>query len=181
MEKYGFKAYLDTDILADDITNCNKINVDVVIDGNLFTTKLKVVLTDCKNNILFTSAEGKSKSKEYKVTYNEALRSAFDSFNTLHYRYSPTEKKDKEHVRSNTLDSTNRNSDVLFVQPMPHGFQLVNSTPKVIIKFFVTSNKDCFIAEKENINGVLLTINNQWYFEYYQEGKLTSEKVDVKF
>lgn len=181
MGKYGFKAYLDTDILADDITNCNKINVDVISNGNLFITKLKVVLTDCKKNILFTSAEGRSKSKEYKVAYNEALRSAFESFNILHYRYNPAGKISKEFLESNELVLTNNHLIPLFAQSIPNGFQLVDSLSKVIMKIFATSNTNYFIAEKENVHGVLFAYNSQWFFEYYQNGKLISDKVDVKF
>ena len=85
MEKYGFITYFDTDILPLEVaeTNCNKVYVDVQSIGNLFSTKLRVVLKDCKNIVLFTSAEGKSKEKEYPVAYNQSLREAFTSFDKL--------------------------------------------------------------------------------------------------
>ena len=49
------------------------------------------------------------------------------------------------------------------------------------MKIFKTSNSNCFIAVKGNIQGVLIAKDNQWYFEYYQNDKLISEKIDVKF
>ena len=90
MEKYGFVTYLDTDVLPTEVANqnCNKVYVDVLKGGNMFVTKLTVVLKDCKNNILYTSAEGKSREKEYNVAYNEAFREAFKSFDNLGYKYS---------------------------------------------------------------------------------------------
>ena len=79
MGKYGFVAFLNNEILPDEVlnNNCNKVYVDVVKSGGVFTTKLSIVLKDCKNNVLFTTAEGKSREKEFKIAYNEALRDAF--------------------------------------------------------------------------------------------------------
>lgn len=40
---------------------------------------------------------------------------------------------------------------------------------------------DVFIGKKGEIQGTFLKKINGWYFDYYQEGKLISEKVSVKF
>ena len=186
MGKYGFTPYLDSDVLPDEMTNCKRINVDVISVGDFFTTKLKVILKDCKNNILFTSAEGKSKEKDYRVAYNQALRNAFISFDSLHYKYTPTAETisvipETVVVTSASIVPISTSSEVFFAQPIANGFQLVDSTPKVVMKIFNTSNKNCFLAEKGTIKGVLLSNENQWFFEYYHEGKLISEKVNVKF
>ena len=63
MEKYGFVTYFDSDVLPSEVAenNCNKVYVDVKSNGNLFVTKLTVVLKDCKNVVLFSSSEGKSR------------------------------------------------------------------------------------------------------------------------
>lgn len=180
MEKQGFITYLDTDELPEDFinSNCNKVYVDVISSGNFMGTKLIVVLKDCKNNVLFTSTEGRSKEKEYKKAYQEALREAFKSFNTLHYVYTPTVAVTSEVVVNEITQSS---SDNLFAQPIVNGFQFIDSTPKVIMKIYTTSNKNCFIAIKGNTQGVLITKENHWFFEYYQNEKLISEKVKVKF
>jgi len=70
---------------------------------------------------------------------------------------------------------------VLFAQPIPNGYQLVDATSKVIMKVLKTSNPQMFTAIKGTITGVLISKDNQWFFEYYQEEKLVSEKIDVKF
>jgi len=36
-------------------------------------------------------------------------------------------------------------------------------------------------ANKNNIQGVLISKDNQWFFEYIINSKLVSEKVEVKF
>jgi hypothetical protein len=46
---------------------------------------------------------------------------------------------------------------------------------------YKTSNSGAFLAAKGTTQGVLLIKDNQWFFEYYENEKLVSEKVNVKF
>ena len=190
MEKYGFVTFFDTDILPVEVAenNCKKVFVEVQSNGNMFTTKLSVVLRDCKNTILFTSVEGKSREKEYQTSYNQALREAFNSFETLGYKYNGNSNdnvntKENSDVKVSNLNDENINTNdlFLFAQPIENGFQLIDSTPKVIMKIYKTSSPICFIANKNNIQGVLISKNNQWFFEYLNSSNLVSEKVEVKF
>ena len=71
--------------------------------------------------------------------------------------------------------------NILYAQPTASGFQLVDSTPKVIMKLLRTSRNDTFIAIKEGVQGVLIAKGNQWFFEYYQNNQLVSEQIGVKF
>lgn len=216
MEKEGFVAFLDTDEMPDEmlLSNCNKIYVDVLSSGNFMSTKLTVVLKDCKNNILYTSEEGKSKEKDYKRGYHEALRNAFKSFNTtLHYVYSPSstvaiaEKPAvaetvvvapvastpvvsapvvvapvvaKNAVSPVATQSINISDENLFAQPIENGYQLIDKTPKVIMKIYNTSVKDVYSARMGDLQGVFMSKNNEWYFEYYKDDKLISQKINVK-
>ena len=191
MEKYGFISYFDTDILPVEVaeTNCNKVYVEVQSTGNLFSTKITVVLKDCKNVILFTSSVGKNKEKEYEVAYNQALREAFSSFDKLGYKYNGNSNiyrnnNSNASVKStNVVKESNDKSNVvgLFAQPIENGFQIIDTTPKVILKIYTTSNPSCFIAYKDTIQGVLINIDNQWFFEYYSNSKVVSEKMEIKF
>lgn len=100
-EKYGFETKFENieypnDLLANP---CLAVRADVVDKSKLFITKLVVELRDCHNKIVFTSIEGKSKQKEYKKTYQEALRNAFVSIEGLNYNY------DSNSVSSNQLNS----------------------------------------------------------------------------
>lgn len=217
MEKQGFVAFLNTDEnMPEEMmkSNCNKIYVEVLSDGNFMTTKLTVVLKDCKGKVLFTSAEGKSKEKDYKKGYHEALRIAFNSFSALHYVYTPVEKESnvvenpvvKETVAKETVvvapvvavpvvtaavvnpndvqpvakQTAKNESELLFAQPITNGYQLIDSTPKVVMKIYNTSAKNTYTAVKGSTQGVFILKDNQWFFEYYQEDKLISEKINVK-
>jgi hypothetical protein len=202
MEKYGFETYLSNETAPDDFiaNNCNKVFVDVIPNNYFFTTRVKVVIKDCRGTILYTSEEGTSKDKEYKVAYNQALRMAFDSFSILKtHKYQRSQKSlgmigepapapvkvnvEKVIVTSENVKvyTSKVDNSSLFVQPITNGFQIIDSEPKVIYKIFNTSTKDVYIATKGTIQGVFFSRNNEWFFEYYQNDKLVTEKVEVKF
>ena len=71
--------------------------------------------------------------------------------------------------------------NLLYAQANATGFQLIDSTPKVVMKLLKTSQANSFIAIKGTIQGSLILKDNQWYFEYYQNDKFISEKIEVKF
>ena len=85
MQQFGFETYFDTDEVPKDFleNNCNKLYLDVLENNNMFSTKLTVVLKDCKGKVLFTSKEGENKEKDYKLSYNLALREALNSMKTI--------------------------------------------------------------------------------------------------
>ncbi len=75
--KHGFNAYFGQEL--PDVGRCDGLWADVEIDPGFIWTKMVVVLKDCNNTEVFRSFEGRSKKKEYKKSYYEALRSAFES------------------------------------------------------------------------------------------------------
>jgi hypothetical protein len=202
MQKYGFDTYMDSETQPLDFanSNCNKVYVDLVENNTLFVTKVKVVIKDCNGKVVATSEEGKSREKDFLVAYNEALRSAFNSFSALiNHKYVPNsseivqpklviaeEKKEEKGQQtiqelSNTTEPVKElNLATLFAQPISNGYQLIDSEPKVIYKIYKTSDKNVYSAVKGTIQGVLIAKNGGWFFEYYQNDKLVSEKVDVK-
>jgi hypothetical protein len=198
MEKYGFVTFMDNEAYSEDFAtnNFNKVYVDLDEKSTMFKTTIKVVLKDVTNKVIYTSGEGTSRSKEYKVAYQEALRGAFNSLSSLNHNYVEKNKSqlefdikkskdvevpsDKDMVEEKIVYS-NSSSNNLLAQPISNGFQLINLEPKVIYKIFNTSTKDVYIATKGTIQGVFFSKNNEWFFEYYQNDKLVTEKVEVKF
>ena len=67
---------------------CLLLKSDVISKKGFLKTKLQLVLTDCRDNIVFSSEIGQSKLKEYKKAFQEALRGAFVSVGDLNYTYS---------------------------------------------------------------------------------------------
>lgn len=90
LEKYGFITYMDDALKPADAANdiCKEVlHVKVDEESTLFVRKLTVKLLDCQNNIVFTTKQGESSTKDLRVAYNQALRMAFESFDSLSYKY----------------------------------------------------------------------------------------------
>lgn len=188
-EKYGFKVFFDTDTLPKAIVDskCDKLYANVISFGSFMMTKMKVQLKDCSNNLIYESGIGKSKEKEYRITYTKSLREAFQSFDSLNYHYAPVEKAFIQEIqipKTETVimsETFNEAAMVLYAQPITNGYQLVDATPKVVMKIFKTSSPNTYTAIKGNVQGVLILKDNAWFFENYQNDQLVSEKVNVKF
>ena len=100
-EKSGFIVlFADENFPADLAANsCLGLKALVNNDSGMFSTKMNVVLTDCYNQVVFSTKEGKSKEKDYKTAYHEAIRMAFSDIENLNYAYDgniSTKEKIKE-------------------------------------------------------------------------------------
>lgn len=101
LEDKGFTAYFDNADLPAEIAGnkCSALSVEVTEKNSMLSTKLTLILKDCRGNIIFKSKEGKSREKEYDISYNLALRDAFTSLDEVKYAYTPaTEKTDQQPV-----------------------------------------------------------------------------------
>ena len=205
LQKYGFETYYSNETAPDEFvnSNCNKIYIDVLENNNMFITKLKVVIKDCKGTVLATSEEGTSRDKEYRVAYNEALRMAFDNFGILKtHKFQPTEKSlgmigepaqslentEKSEVLEKGLYSKKElASDQMFIKQYnvvatKNGFNLITTDSDYkIFQIFKTTSNEIFITNRDNVFGVLIKKNNNWFFEYYDENVLKSELIKVAF
>lgn len=187
---------------------CDLLYFDVVDEKAFLATKLSIVFKDCSGKVIYQSPIGKSKEKEFDATYTEAMNEAFKFVNELNYKYnggssntssiataySPSKA---EIVSSSPVslvaaqvvnEPVNTGSavsdtavDVLFAQPTSYGYQLIDNEPKVVMKLYKSSNPSSFMAKKGDIQGVFISKGNQWFFEYYQNDNLISEKINVKF
>lgn len=76
-------------------------------------------------------------------------------------------------------DKSTDSSDVLYAQSKPFGFQLVDSTPKVVYILQRSSMKEVFILKLKN--GILHKVDEKWIAEYYENGTLIKKEVQIKF
>ncbi len=85
----GFEAVYE-DALPQELKNngCLGLRAKLVDGSSMFTTKASVKLENCSGEEVFTTKEGKSKEKDYKDSYGEALRDAFTSFDAMNYKYN---------------------------------------------------------------------------------------------
>jgi len=107
--KYGYTAFLENDPFPEDLrrNRCLALNVRLEkAKGGFLSTRLIISLLDCENKLISTSKIGKSREKEHKISYNLALRNAFETFQFNTYKYVP-----KDSILSLSLQSSNDNSD----------------------------------------------------------------------
>ena len=193
LKKAGFEAFYTNEAIPNDYSDrCSLLYINVLRENGFLISKLFLTLKDCYGKIIYQSVVGKSKEKAYQVAYTEALNEAFNSVYSLKYKYNgSTTTKVQPATQSEVVkpvvsepvvvNTVLADSNLLYAQPTATGFQLIDSTPKVIMKLLKTSQPNSFIAIKDTVQGSLILKDNQWYFEYYQNDTLVSEKVAVKF
>lgn len=193
LEQIGFTVYY-TDEIPRELANqnCNKLYYNLTDNNSMFWTRLSLALKDCAGEVIYKSAEGESRDKDSKIAYTQAIRQVFGFLNAVNYSYSGKELKNvivqnpmpikpKAAQEISTKPSQTIVLNSLFAQPIANGYQLIDTTPKVIFKLQSTSNPDVFIAQRDSLVGVLLKINDMWFFEAYENGKAIRETVSVKF
>ncbi len=169
-QKYGFEPLYDTDILPLDLSNENKVYVDVLENNSIFATKVTIIIKDFRNNILFTSKEGESLEKSLEIAYNFGLRDAINSLSSL------------KHVYTNNIQVTILSETELVYQakPITNGYELFLDN-NMIFKMLKTSNKDFYKANKSELQGTIFLKDIQYYFEYFVNDILVTEKLSIKF
>lgn len=188
---------------------CLGLTAQLRKQSSFLKSKIKVELVNCYNQVVFTSNEASSKEKDYKKAYHEATRKAFESFNGLNYIYKPEEsnnevvsstevknetnnkvdvikkeiKKTEEIIVNSTVNKNQTKEveslDLLYAQPIQNGFQLVNSTPKIVYIIQKTSVQNVYVLK--DMNGILYKDNDTWFVEYYYENQLIKKELDIKF
>jgi hypothetical protein len=191
LQKYGFKAYLSNEEIPLNIETqrCSFLYADVLENSSMITTKVKIVLKDCKEKVIFETQFGVSREKDYATGYSQALREAGKSFDKLNYKYNgkseaaPVVQETKTEVvipkKTESVEISKMSSEPLFAKPYgENGYQLLtNNTnvPQYVMTIYKTSSPDCYLTD----NGVLLRKPNGWHLEYYKENKLVSELISI--
>ncbi|MEP5339292.1 MAG: hypothetical protein ABJL44_08510 [Algibacter sp.] len=237
-EKQGFTAFMEGEEYPTDFydNRCAALKADVSKESGMFKTKLKMILKDCNDQVVYTSGIGESREKEFGKAYNEAVRNTFKSLEALNYKYTPkkgqivvakqskpevknevaaneiqklkeeiqTLKKQKEakaakaiaskpeivapvkkefvkvkEVAVKTVVVTTAKSGVLYAQETENGYQLVDSSPKVIYKIKNTSLNKVFLVEGKN--AIIYKKGDNWITEYYVGNTLKQETLNIKF
>lgn len=235
-KKYGFEALMEGSDYPEDmsVNRCKALKSDVIKDSGLFKTKLTIELKDCNDRVVYTSSMGESREKEYTRAYNEALRNAFTSFESVNYKYSPSKsaisaitrsqsqtdntavskeieelkaeieslKKEKqeevvevkpviEEAKAQQVEKVevkkeepkvevnNDINNILYAQATANGYQLVDSSPKVIFRIIKTGVNNVFLVE--GLSAIIYKEGNNWIVEQYSEGNTIKDTVNIKF
>ncbi len=187
-ETEGFEVYFDTDEFPKELAEnrCLALFVYAEEDSNMFSTKVSLELKDCYNKVLHTSNLGISKEKEFKKAYTEAFRESLSSMKGLLKIKNITNKSPEKlndvivsvpSKKQNTIINTSE----LRAEVTETGYNLVDYSGFKVFYLYATSLDTVFLASKDIYKGVLFKKNNGWFFEYDFDGKVYSEKVEVKF
>lgn len=193
LEQKGFDVFLGNEKLPQALASnrCNTLMAEVIQKKGLFVTNLTLLLKDCQGNVIFKSKEGKSREKEFPVAYDLALRDAFSSLNDVPYKYDSTILAQQQQTAAAPAASPSAPAPVmpavgeitgtLYAQATPNGYQLIDTSPKKVLILLKTSTQDYYIAGAGASNGIVFKKNGEWFFEYYKDDKLVSQKLDIKF
>ncbi|WP_248722178.1 hypothetical protein [Seonamhaeicola sp. ML3] len=76
-------------------------------------------------------------------------------------------------------DKLKKSTSRLYAQPIENGFQLVDTSPKVLYRIKNTGLTDVFLVE--HLNGVIYKKAGDWILEYYDGETLVKQVLDLKF
>ena len=204
LKKQGFTVLDKSDNYPMDLAqnNCLKLNANVVKVKGFMFSKLQLVLTNCKNTVVFSSEIGKSKLKEYKKAYHEALREAF-ALSVFNYAYNgsnasavmpkpPTKivkpipeivtevavkKKELQEVVEPV--PTVEKAVGLLIQQTNSGYDFIDGVSKTI-KYSVhaTLFENVYIIDGQD--GIIYKRGQNWVREYVENGKTTIEALNIQ-
>ena len=104
--KYGYKALLESEDFPLDLATNRCLGLKAIVKelkGGFLTTKVQINLIDCENQVIASSAIGKTKEKAYQKAYNLAIRDAFKTFQHFNYNYKPNTTTSTVEVVESTI------------------------------------------------------------------------------
>ncbi len=237
-DKKGYTTLMDNEQKPEDLraNPCLGAKANVVEISSMLSTKLRIELSNCYDQVVLTTEEGRSKIKDLKRGHHDALRKAFRSIQEQSYRFDkskalvsgqdetksepvaevkevkPTDEpvvmesttvadpvttvveepeeqptpspvvEPVAEVAKETISTTpepKNSKPVLYAQEIPNGYQLVDSTPKIVFVALKSDQENRYYLK--NRAGVLIKQESSWEAHYYKEGVLVKEVLNIKF
>tara|TARA_B100000963_G_C22491370_1_gene609440 strand:+ start:209 stop:976 length:768 start_codon:yes stop_codon:yes gene_type:complete len=196
LTKKGFTVLESIENYPSDLAanSCLLLDVNVEKIKGFLKTKLEVQFINCKKEVVFRSAIGTSKEKDFKMAYHQAIRAAFDSMEALNYNYKASDAIDISYSiePSKTVlskPSVHKPSDpivVASVDPVDsleltktlivstaYGYDINDANGKVLYSIYQTMEEGIFIIDK--LPGIAYKRGKRWVREYVLEKKTVIE------
>jgi hypothetical protein len=133
-EKNGFTTLLKGQDYPEDLISnpCLGVEANVIDESNSFTSKVRVSLTNCQDQVVYTSEQGISKEKDYAKSYSLALNNAFTSIAQMGYQYDPNLAIVPSFASAKTEESKAEvaDSEVTQEEPVSEPASATESTPE---------------------------------------------------
>jgi hypothetical protein len=128
-KKIGFTAFLTNESFPDDLAKnrCKALTTRMINSPGLLSTRVTIELLDCNNNVVFTTRQGKSRLKDYRKAYNEAIRAAFRDIENANYHYNKS-----KNVEATTVNKIVKKEQVAKQQETLKIPIINNSKPKEV-------------------------------------------------
>ncbi|SHJ02375.1 hypothetical protein SAMN05444363_2397 [Flavobacterium terrae] len=183
LQQKGFEVYLTSDDLPEGFMdyNCNKLVVKAIEENTTFVTKLKVEFRDCKGKLLFATDLAETREKVFAKAYNQVLLKTLSTFSKANYRYSGKTYFDEEaDEKIKNRDVENVSVEVVKKEINESYVRVLNKTNQKELLLYRTSNPNVFLSIYSGSNGIVVSKENNWFFEYIDGDKTASEKLDIK-
>jgi len=199
-EKEGFLVIMEGDQYPIDLStnHCLAVTANLISESTMMSTKIYFELLDCKGELVVTTNLAKTKEKDYKRGYHEVIRKSFETIKSKNYKYQPIKPvvavvptvstpvvveasvKTPTKIEVVVVPVTVKKADksTLYAQEIPNGYQLVDSTPKVVYIALKTSMKDVYMIKGSN--GTISKKNGIWIAEYYEGDTLIQKELNIK-
>ncbi len=172
-ERTGFTAlFADENFPADLASNsCLGLKVKINNESSLFSTKMNVELLNCYNQIIFTTKEGRSKAKDYKTAFHEALRIAFEDIEGLNYAYDEGATSNVNTTIENKAKNELIGKEIIPVDEVKEAPAVKETPPMAILKKIDEreSNKEKLETVKSSVKPVVNSLEGNYFVDKWGE------------
>lgn len=95
--------------------------------------------------------------------------------------YKSVEPRPSTIQRSTNVSEAQVPSGILYAQSIENGYQLVDSTPKIVLKLAETSMENVFLTEYAGNSAVVFKKDEKWVLEYSENGEKKMMELNIKF
>ena len=196
LNKKGFNVLESIENYPSDLASNSCLLLDMNIEKikGFLKTKLEVQFINCKKEVVFRSAIGISKEKDFKMAYHQALRAAFDSIEGLNYNYEASATIDisapietstavipKPIVQTPSAPVVAASVDSVDSPELPktlivstaYGYDITDANGRVLFSIHPTMEEGIFIIDK--FPGIAYKRGRRWVREYVLEKKTVIE------
>ena len=196
LTKKGFTVLESIENYPSDLAanSCLLLDVNVEKIKGFLKTKLEVQFINCKKEVVFRSAIGTSKEKDFKMAYHQAIRAAFDSMEVLNYNYEESAAIDisapietsttvlpKPSVQTPSAPIVVASVDPVDLPELPktlivsraYGYDITDANGRVLYSIYQTMEEGIFIIDK--LPGIAYKRGKRWVREYVLEKKTVIE------
>ena len=156
LSNYGFNVVYDDALPLDlNVNRCLGLTTVLNDQSNMFTTKVSLQFKDCNNTVVFETLDAKSKIKEYKDGYKEAITKAAQQLAGIGHNYTPKQtetvtlnfKDDVKQLPAASQQEAKDNTKLPVDVEQSQGKEPANSTANITTRVQEATNANVLYAQ----------------------------------